>query len=59
MPKGPEEDRDLQVGAINRLRYKMENNIIDDQCTKRRTAVTKGSLENIVSYNHCLSFISE
>ena len=59
MPKGPEEDRELQVGGIDRLLYEMEDIIIEDQSTKRRTSASKGFLENIVSYNHCLSFTSQ
>ena len=47
------------VRDINNLLYEMEVIQVDGQPVYRRTARSKEFIENIVSYNNCLSFTSE
>lgn len=60
LPDGPEKERERYARDINILLYEMDEIHVDGQpIIYRRTARSKESMENIVSYNHCLSFTSE
>ena len=59
LPDGPEKDRELMAREINNLLYEMETVQVGNETVCRRTARSKEFIENIVSYNNCLSFTSE
>ena len=59
LPDGPEKDREIMGREINNLLYEMETVRVGNETVYRRTARSKEFIENIVSYNNCLSFTSE
>ncbi len=59
LPDGPEKERELMAREINKLLHEMEEVQVGGQTVWRRTARSKELIENIVSYNNCLSFTSE
>ncbi|KAL2040763.1 hypothetical protein N7G274_006742 [Stereocaulon virgatum] len=62
LPDGPEKERELYARDINLLLYETfetEQIDVDGQRVHRLTARSKEFMENIVSYNNCLSFTSE
>lgn len=59
LPEGPQKEAELRVRYINKLLSDVDDVITNDQSLGRRTARSKEFLDNIVSYNNCLSFTSE
>jgi len=56
---GPEKDRKIVVREINNLLYKIKTVQVRNETVYRRTTRSKEFIENIVSYNNCLSFINK
>ena len=60
LPDGLKKERELMAREINNMLYEMDVTQVDGQPpVYRRTARSKEFIENIVSYNNCLSFTSE
>ena len=60
MEDGPDKDRELRAWDINNLLYSVEDGFDNQQRPIRKlTARSKEFVNNIVSYNNCLSFTSE
>lgn len=59
LPNGPRKERELKARDINTLLYEMDVIQVDGQTVHRRTARSKEFLDDIISYNNCLSFTSE
>ena len=60
LPNRPEKERERCTRDINILLYEMDEiHVAGQPIIFRRTARSKEFMENIVSYNNCLSFTSE